>query len=376
LGKALCRDKRAGKKRAQRQPGGQGCALNSDQHPGELRDNRPGPVGVFMGYDFHLGIDGPKLIEINTNAGGALINAYLLQAQRACCAEMALSGMPGDLNALCTGFVSSFKREWELQGRSMPLQSIAIVDRSPRDQYLYPEFVLFRRLFETHGLVAVIAPSEELSHRDGALWHGDHRIDLVYNRLTDFGLAEPESQALRSAYLVGDVVLTPHPRAHALLANKKNLALLSDALTLRNWGVHGEHVFTLINGIPRTVVVTRTASDDLWARRSKLFFKPGTGFGSKAAYRGDKITRRVWTDILDADYVAQEIVPPSARTIAINGEIHSLKADLRNYSYDGKVQLIAARIYQGQTTNFRTPGGGFAPVVVGRAPTRSSPSCT
>ena len=30
-----------------------------------------GPRGVFMGYDFHLGADGPKLIEVNTNAGGA-----------------------------------------------------------------------------------------------------------------------------------------------------------------------------------------------------------------------------------------------------------------------------------------------------------------
>jgi hypothetical protein len=332
----------------------------------EIARYRRGPVGVFMGYDFHLGLDGPKLIEINTNAGGALINAYLLQAQRACCTEMALSGMSGDLNALCTAFVSNFKREWDLQGRTTRLQSIAIVDRSPREQYLYPEFVLFRRLFETHGMAAVIASPEELSHRNGALWHGDRRIDLVYNRLTDFGLAEPESQILRDAYLTGNVVLTPHPRVHALLANKKNLAILSDELRLRNWGVHGEHVFTLINGIPRTVVVTRTASDDLWARRSKLFFKPGTGFGSKAAYRGDKITRRVWADILDADYVAQDMVPPSTRTVSINGEIYSLKADLRNYTYDGKVQLVAARIYQGQTTNFRTPGGGFAPVFVGQ----------
>jgi len=24
--------------------------------------------------------------------------------------------------------------------------------------------------------------------------------------------------------------------------------------------------------------------------------------------------------------------------------------------------LVSARLYQGQTTNFRTPGGGFAPV--------------
>ena len=83
---------------------------------------------------------------------------------------------------------------------------------------------------------------------------------------------------------------------------------------------------------------------------------------SKAAYRWDKITRKVWSEILSADYVAQDIVPPSARVISIDGGMESLKADLRNYTYEGSVQLIAARLYQGQTTNFRTPGGGFAPV--------------
>ena len=39
-----------------------------------------GPAGVFMGYDFHLGGDGPRLIEINTNAGGALLNASMFDA--------------------------------------------------------------------------------------------------------------------------------------------------------------------------------------------------------------------------------------------------------------------------------------------------------
>ena len=37
---------------------------------------------------------------------------------------------------------------------------------------------------------------------------------------------------------------------------------------------------------------------------------------------------------------------------------------MRAYTYRGQVQLLAARSYQGQTTNFRTEGGGFSPVVV------------
>ena len=40
------------------------------------------------------------------------------------------------------------------------------------------------------------------------------------------------------------------------------------------------------------------------------------------------------------------------------------KMDVRLYTYNGDTLLPAARLYQGQTTNFRTPGGGFAPVLV------------
>ena len=56
--------------------------------PLRSRDVISDRVGVFMGYDFHLAADGPKLIEINTNAGGAFLNALLAKAQRACCAEI------------------------------------------------------------------------------------------------------------------------------------------------------------------------------------------------------------------------------------------------------------------------------------------------
>ena len=38
--------------------------------------------------------------------------------------------------------------------------------------------------------------------------------------------------------------------------------------------------------------------------------------------------------------------------------------DLRAYTYAGRIQLLAARLYQGQTTNMRTPGGGFAPILL------------
>ncbi len=86
------------------------------------------------------------------------------------------------------------------------------------------------------------------------------------------------------------------------------------------------------------------------------------GYGGRAAYRGDKLTKRVWTDILAGDYIAHIIVAPGERVIGTAENPKHLKFDIRHYTYEDSVQWTAARRYQGQTTNFRTPGDGFAPV--------------
>ena len=327
----------------------------------------PGPIGVFMGYDFHLGPDGPRLIEINTNAGGALINAYLASAQTACCRDVAhLLPGPAGLKDVTDGFAAAFGKEWSRQGRAGSPSSIAIVDDEPAKQFLHPEFQLFQKLFERHGMTAVIADPRELAHQDGAMLHAGRKIDLVYNRLTDFALGGAGREALRAAYLAGDAVVTPNPRAHALLADKRNLIALTDAELLRGWGAPAETISVLQSGIAMTQAVSREKAGALWAAREKLFFKPGAGFGSRAAYRGGKLTRKVWEAILEAGgYVAQELVQPSRRGVKVDGQRRDMKVDLRNYTYDGAVQLMAARVYEGQTTNMRTAGGGFAPVLAG-----------
>lgn len=320
--------------------------------------------GVFLGYDFHQGDAGPQLIEINTNAGGGLLNAALAQAQLACCAEMA-AALPGSAGApnLEQAFVDMFLAEWLAERGTAPLRRIAIVDSRPEEQYLYPEFLLFAALFERHGIAAVIADPAALRLEHGALWHANERVDLVYNRLTDFALEAPEHAVLRDAWLHDAAVITPHPRAHALYADKRNLSLLTDEGELRQLGVDDDTRAQLLSGIPRTEVVRAVDADSLWQRRKRLFFKPAAGYGSKAAYRGDKLTRAVFAEILRGNYVAQALVPPSVRRVGVGEATVGLKLDVRNYVYRGRVQLVTARLYQGQTTNFRTPGGGFAPVL-------------
>ncbi len=321
----------------------------------------PGAAGAFIGYDFHLGADGPRLIEINTNAGGALLNAILARAQRACCKEIeTLVSGPVPAKDLERTLFEMFAAEWRRSGRAGLPKRVAIVDDAPEQQFMYPEFLLFAQLFRRFGIEAEVRAPEQLVFEDGALRDAQGPVDLVYNRLTDFAFQAVEHAPLRAAYLADAAVITPHPRAHALYADKRNLSLLTDATRLRSWGVRESLVAELLRGIPRMEIVAASDADRLWAERRKLFFKPAAGYGSRAAYRGDKLTRRVWGEILAGTYVAQELVLPSERKI---GPEASLKVDVRNYVYGGTVQLLAARLYQGQTTNMRTAGGGFAPVL-------------
>ncbi len=303
----------------------------------------PGTKGVFFGYDFHIGETGPKLIEINTNAGGAYLNVLLLRAW----------GVKTNLEDV---FFDMFMNEWRMKRGDKPLKRVAIVDEDCASQFLYPEFCLFKKLFENRGIAASVIDASGLEYGSGKLQFEDKTIDLVYNRLTDFSFERHD--ALRQAYLEDAAVITPHPKAHALFADKRNLAILSSRDALESMGVDEETARLLTRGIAWTGIVREADPDALWSERRRLFFKPHAGYGAKAVYRGEKLTRRVWEEILDGQYVYQEYVP--AMEFEIEGRV--LKYDYRNFAYDGKVQLLAARLYQGQATNFRTEGGGFAPV--------------
>lgn len=323
----------------------------------------PGAAGVFLGYDFHLGPDGPQLIEINSNAGGALLNARLLRAQRACCTPVAQ--MMPEQRPIESEFLAMFHNEWRLACGEQSLdalQCIVIVDDRPDEQYLAPEFELFRRLFEDDGITAIVADPGDLSFDGTKLRCRRQVVDLVYNRLTDFALNEPQHAALRAAYLADAVVVTPHPHVHALFADKRNLAILGDSAWLSAIAVVENDRRLLAAAIPRTEPVIAEYAERFWRSRKEWFFKPAAGFGSKATYRGDKMTRRVFEEVVRGDYVAQAVVNPSERRVLVDGIEQDLKLDLRNYVYRGVVQLVSARLYRGQTTNFRTPGGGFAAV--------------
>lgn len=316
--------------------------------------------GIFIGYDFHLQNNNenknitPKLIEINTNAGGAFLNLCLLNA-------IYKNDKNNVADKLANEFVAMFKNEFAIFSNNQKnLQTIAIVDENPSEQFLYPEFEICQKILAKNNIQTIISSPENLSIQNNNLYYNNSiKIDFVYNRLTDFYLrSNAKNNALLTAYQNDFAAISPNPKIYDLYANKNNLINLSNADFLDNLNIDNQSKNILLKHIPKILKVKNNDTEYLWKQRKNLFFKTAEGYGSKAVYRGDKLTKKVFAEIIESDaYLAQEIIPPSEHLLKNINAV--MKADFRCYCYNGKIQLVAARLYQGQTTNFRTENGGF-----------------
>ncbi len=328
----------------------------------------PGNTGVFMGYDFHITAAGPRLIEINTNAGGALLNGIhtlsLCNPEKLACLCQGLLPVEAVRERVLQTLVEEFEA---VRGRGSRPQRIAIADERPREQFLHSEFELIAHGLTELGLPTTICDTGELvATADGLTLHGQP-IDLVYLRDTDFLLTTARAAHVRRALEAGTVVVTPLPREHHLLANKRRLCLLSSLEALHGLGLDEEEAHLLATVVPETRRLDDLGPERAWAERRQWVFKPEAAFGSRAVYRGDKITRGRFDEIVhDPDYVAQRRVEPGIVAVDTTEGAREMKFDVRAYAYRDEVLLLGARVYQGQVTNLRSPGGGFSAICVAR----------
>lgn len=311
----------------------------------------PGHESVMMGYDFHLTADGPRLIEVNTNAGGALL------AYRAYHATVSSLSLPRDDRPL-TRLLGSFSREMALfsGGRVCRPRRVIILDEEPEKQFLSEEMRVLCALFARQGVAADLADPGALQMGEDGVFFQGHRVDLVYNRHCDFYLESQPLAGLRAAYLGGTVCLTPNPHTYGLLADKRRMILWSDAAELSGLGLTDREVEWLCRLVPVSRLLAQMEPERLWAERKRWIFKPVTAFGSRGVLLGDSISRQRFQGLEPHATLVQQFVPPSR----VPGS--RMKMDWRLFVYQNRLLGVAPRLYQGQVTNLRTPGGGYAPV--------------
>lgn len=330
--------------------------LVAEQLPETARFD-PGHDAVMMGYDFHLEGERAKLIEVNTNAGGGLL-AYLAHHPSA---EMARQKLPERLRR---ELLHTFSEEMSrfTRGEIVAPRTLAVIDEEPERQFLYGEMTAFAELFRQWGTQAWIAdPARLAAGKDGVFLEG-RRVDLIYNRHTDFYLETEAMAGVREAYLAGAVCLTPNPFAYGLLADKRRMTLWSDPQILGELGLQKEEIRLLLETVPESRLLASLDREGVWRERQRSVFKPVSRYGSRGVFLGRKISRTRFDELPAEETLVQREIPPSEHDPGTGGP--QMKVDFRLYVYRMRVLGVAARLYQGQVTNLRTPGGGFAPVRV------------
>ncbi|MDQ6993160.1 MAG: hypothetical protein Q9M31_06755 [Mariprofundus sp.] len=292
---------------------------------------------VLMGFDFHLTENGPKLIEINNNAGGLYIGKQRWLDQ------MNDAQMPGSLPERIGAM---FPKQW---------MNIAIMDEHVTSQYMYPEMCAYAELLRSDGRnVCVVSPEELHRGTDGKLYYQQLAIDAIYNRHTDFYLQGEELAHIRAAYESAQVILNPHPRSYALIGDKTRMV---------DWWKPGllegsieQEQLALIRAVtPKTHSMADLDEQLMWADRKQWVFKPTARHGGKGVVLGKAMSRKRFESLDREDTIVQQLVPASK----IELEGRSMKLDIRLYMHGEKLIALAGRAWLGQLTNFREEGSGW-----------------
>lgn len=305
--------------------------LKSEMESRGIQD--PGNKSICMSYDFHVDADQKlKLIEVNTNASFLAMGYEMYRARK-----MALPVSDFKMEELA----ANIRTELELQGKKISQPSIAIIDDQPSNQRLYIEFLLYNSFFQQWGMKSRIQDFRE-----------NIEADFVYNRHTDFYLENPEAAALRKKFLSRENCFSPNPFEYLCLADKQRMI---------DWAQMDIPEFK--KNLPAALDLTSATADQIWSDKKKYFLKPKRAFGAKQSYRGASVSHKVFLELIGHEFIAQEFIPAQEKMFTTPTGDQSFKYDLRFYAYQDRVQLVAARLYQGQVTNLRTPFGGFAPVI-------------
>jgi len=308
--------------------------------PDTIQINPDNP-SILMGYDFHLTDDGPKLIEINNNAGG------LFEKDDGWIPQCICHALPDSLTHRLTHM---FPEKWH---------HIAIMDENITEQFMFPEMLAYADLLKASGReVSLVSPEELILKHDGLYFNG-LIVDAIYNRHTDFYLETESMSNIRIAFMEHQVALNPYPRSYALIGDKNRmvdwwrkdlLESLVDTQTLK----------LIRNVVPETHVLSEYDNDEAWASRKSWVFKPAARHGGKGVLLGKSISRKRFDELEVDSTVMQKLVPPSQ--IEINDV--SFKFDIRLYMHGNNLIAMAGRAWNGQITNFREEGSGWTAIAV------------
>ncbi|GIK28684.1 MAG: circularly permuted type 2 ATP-grasp protein [Chloroflexi bacterium] len=280
-------------------------------------------------------------------------------------------GMGHLLDCILRGY-----REWG--GHDRP--QIAVLDWATvptrNEHYTSAEF------FESHGYRSIVTEPEALEYRNGGLYQGDYKVDIIYKRVLctelihQLGMQHDVVRAVRD----GAVFITNSFSAK-LLAKKASLAVLSDEANA--------HLFSPreLEAIAAHIPWTRRVQDrkttyegqeiDLLAwvadNRHKLVIKPNDEYGGSGVIIGWEVDSDRWNTAiqhaLTTPHVVQERVQSSQvdYPMMFDGRLDISKryVDADPYAYYGeRIEGCLTRLSGSALLNVTAGTGSVVPVFV------------
>lgn len=280
-------------------------------------------------------------------------------------------GMGHLLDCILRGY-----REWG--GHDHP--QIAVVDWATvptrNEHYMSKEY------FETHGYKTIVTEPEALEYRNGGLYAGDFKVDIIYKRVLCTELVHKlglESDVVR-AVREGAVFITNSFSAK-LLAKKASLAILSDEINASLFSP--EELEAVQAHIPwtRRVQDRKTTYEggevDLleWIadNQNKLVIKPNDEYGGSGVIIGWEVDSERWSaaiqHALTTPHVVQERVQSIERDYPtwVNGQLDISKryVDANPYAYYGeRIEGCLTRLSGSALLNVTAGTGSVVPAFV------------
>ncbi|HEY8362818.1 MAG TPA: glutathionylspermidine synthase family protein [Tissierellaceae bacterium] len=229
--------------------------------------------------------------------------------------------------------------------------NVAIVDFT--ESATTAEFEVFKNAFIRKGYNAVIADPRDLRYRNGKLYFGDYKIDLVYRRIVTFELIEKADE-------IPDFIEAYRDRAFCcvgsirsqIMHNKIIFKILHDEDTLEFLS-EKEREFVKKH-IPVTGLFKgdREVFDKVLNNKDKYIMKPYDLNASRGVYAGKDLSFEEWKSMLEKswnnNYIYQEYFEPYKRDHVVfeNGElkVEKFKSIIGLFIYKEKFAGIYTRV--------------------------------
>jgi uncharacterized circularly permuted ATP-grasp superfamily protein len=339
----------------------------------------PGPPDVLLSrLDAFIGETGPRFIEINSDAPAGL----------------GYGDRMADAIARLPAFQAFSRRHRVAYHRSVPAvvdallavptrtrtPTVAIVDfqevKTRGDQ------VILQRAFEERGLTCLLADPREMELRDGWLWTGPHRVDLVYRRAVLSELLEKKDEvaAFLRAYDSRVAVFVNSFRCR-LSEDKVFFALLTDEAFASLMSEEERALAARCVPWTRRMAERRTVRagrevdllPHVVERREELVLKPAHGYGGRSVFMGSETSPAEWEDAVQAacrePWVVQErvTIPEESFPVIEAGALafSSFKLNANPFYVGGAEVGAIARASRSSVINVSAGGGSVPSFVVG-----------